>query len=106
MLAAGAAASVLHVRGTQTVIDENAGTFAMHGTLVGTWYTTSFVPSYDSPSLFAATGTEKFVGCVDANRDRHCGGSDPHGTRASPTSTGPTTTPSQERSSTVSACTP
>lgn len=79
VLAAGAAASVLHVRGTQTVIDENAGTFAMHGTLVGTWYTTSFVPSYDSPSLFAATGTEKFVGCVDANRDRHCGGSDPHG---------------------------
>jgi hypothetical protein len=33
------------VSGTQTVIDEAAGTFAMHGSLVGTWYNTKFVPT-------------------------------------------------------------
>jgi hypothetical protein len=61
LAAEAAAAPVIHARGTQTVIDANAGTFAMHGTLVGKWYTTSFVPTYHSPTLFAAKGTERFV---------------------------------------------
>ena len=77
---ASTAPAPLHVRGTQTVIDENAGTFAMHGTLVGTWFTTSFVPAYDSPTLFAAKGTERFVGCVDQNHNRACNVAEPQGT--------------------------
>jgi hypothetical protein len=52
----------------------------MHGTLVGTWFTTSFIPTYDSPTLFAAKGTERFVGCVDSNRNRTCNASEPQGT--------------------------
>ena len=80
VVAAEAAAAPIHARGTQTVIDETAGTFAMHGTLVGTWFTTSFIPTYDSPTLFAAKGTERFVGCVDSNRNRTCNASEPQGT--------------------------
>ncbi|MGH3138876.1 MAG: hypothetical protein ACRDQE_04010 [Gaiellales bacterium] len=80
VIAAEASAAPIHARGTQTVIDETAGTFAMHGTLVGTWFTTSFVPTYDSPTLFAAKGTERFVGCVDTNRNKTCNASEPQGT--------------------------
>ena len=82
VIAAEAAAAPIHARGTQTVIDETAGTFAMHGTLVGTWFTTSFVPTYDSPTLFAAKGTERFVGCVDTNRNKTCNASEPQGSDA------------------------
>jgi hypothetical protein len=67
------------VAGTQTVIDEAAGTFAMHGSLVGTWYTTKFVPRYASSSQFVATGKELFVGCLDANANASCDSEEPAG---------------------------
>ena len=35
----------VEVSGTQTVVDEANGTFAMHGSLVGVWQTTKFVPA-------------------------------------------------------------
>lgn len=60
------------VTGTQTVIDEAAGTFAMHGSLVGTWYNTKFVPQYASSSQFVASGKElcPSASLVRASRDR------------------------------------
>ena len=49
------------VSGQQTVIDEAAGTFAMHGSLVGTWYNTKFVPHYASSSQFVANAAASSV---------------------------------------------
>jgi hypothetical protein len=69
----------LDVSGTQTVVDEAAGTFAMHGSLTGTWQTTRFVPRYTSSSQFVATGRELFVGCVDSNANGSCDGGEPAG---------------------------
>ena len=60
------------VSGTETVVDEAAGTFALHGSLTGTWYTTTFVPRYTSSSHFVATGKELFVGCLDSNGNGSC----------------------------------
>ena len=39
--AAGAGSTVLTVRGTQTVVDEQKGRYEMHGSLVGAWNTTA-----------------------------------------------------------------
>ncbi len=77
---AGAAApATLHVRGTQTVVDEAAGTYRMHGSLVGAWATTAFTPTFESDTLFVGKGTERFNGCVDANRNGACGAAERHG---------------------------
>ena len=77
---AGAGTPVsVDVSGTQTVIDESAGTFAMHGSLVGTWQTTKFVPRYASSSQFVATGKELFVGCLDSNANGSCDAKEPAG---------------------------
>ena len=59
--------------GTQTVIDEEAGTFAMHGDLVGVWRITSFKELATTP-LFQAKGTERFRGCIDEGHDGSCSG--------------------------------
>jgi hypothetical protein len=67
------------VAGTQTVVDEAAGTAAMHGSLVGTWQTTKFVPRYQSASEFAATGKELFTGCLDTNQNGACDAREPAG---------------------------
>jgi hypothetical protein len=75
-----AAATTVPLSGTQTVFDEAKGIYQMHGSLVGTWYTTSFVPRYKSASPFVATGTEKFVGCIDSNRSAACDAGEPSGT--------------------------
>ena len=77
---AGAGTPVsVDVSGTQTVIDEAAGTFAMHGSLVGTWYNTKFVPHYASSSQFVASGKELFVGCLDSNANGSCDKKEPAG---------------------------
>ena len=70
--------SIARISGTETVIDESNGVFALHGSLVGTQYTTSFVPQYLSSSSIVATGTELFVGCLDANAN--CDAGEPSGT--------------------------
>ena len=75
--AAGAQARSVSVSGTQTVIDEEAGTFAMHGDLVGVWRITSFKELATTP-LFQAKGTERFRGCIDEGHDGSCSG-DPSG---------------------------
>jgi hypothetical protein len=70
----------VEVSGTQTVVDEAAGTAAMHGSLVGIWQTTEFVPRFASSSRFVATGKEVFTGCLDANQNGSCDKKDPSGT--------------------------
>lgn len=69
----------VQVSGTQTVVDESAGTSAMHGSLVGTWQITKFVPRYESASQFVATGKEVFTGCLDSNKNGACDKKEPAG---------------------------
>src|SRR3954453_16472866 len=75
--AAGAALAVaspahgagsIPISGTQTVVDENACTFKMHGSLVGDWAVPSFQVLDTSPVMHAK-GTERFAGCLDRGRD-------------------------------------
>ena len=56
----------------ETIVDESKGVYEMHGSLVGTWYVTSYVPRYQSQTQLAATGKERFVGCLDTNRNTSC----------------------------------
>ena len=60
----------VEVSGTQTVVDESAGTSAMHGSLVGAWQITKFVPRYASPSRFVGTGKEVFSRLPRLQRER------------------------------------
>jgi hypothetical protein len=80
LLVAGSAtaATSYPVSGEQTVVDEAAGTYKMHGGLVGDWATTSFTEIATSP-IYRAKGTEVFSGCLDVKRDGKCKG-DPSGT--------------------------
>jgi len=49
--------------------------------LIGRWRTTSFQFGVFTPSgVVTGTGTEAFDGCLDANGDASCGGSEPTGT--------------------------
>lgn len=78
--ASGATApKTYHVYGTQTVVDEDAGTYLMHGSLVGTWAITSYVPAYESDTLVVAEGTERFAGCIDQNHNGTCQRWERHG---------------------------
>ena len=76
--AAQAGAATYVVSGSQTAVDEKAGTYKMSGSLVGDWQQTSFTALATSP-LFRGEGTEVFSGCLDRGRDG-CGKHDPAGT--------------------------
>jgi hypothetical protein len=70
-LAAPASGKTHRLSGTQKVVDEDAGTFKMRGSLVGDWSTTSFEEVAD-PTYVHVRGTELFEGCLDRRRDRSC----------------------------------
>ena len=72
------AATAIPISGTQTVVDADAGTFKMQGSLVGDWAITSFHVLATKPRMHAK-GTERFSGCLDRGRDGSCTG-DPTGT--------------------------
>jgi hypothetical protein len=78
LAAPAGAATAYQVSGTQTVVDETAGTYKMHGSLVGDWSFTSYTEIATSP-IYRAKGTELFSGCLDVRRDGSCKG-DPSGT--------------------------
>jgi hypothetical protein len=78
--AAAAGAGTTQVDGVQTPIDPSAGTFAMTGSLIGLWTTTSFQLDGFTPSgVVLASGTEQFDGCFDSNANGACDGDDPQG---------------------------
>src|SRR5262245_51097968 len=72
-----AAGAPVRVVGSQTVVNEQEGKFAMHGSLVGPWQITSFTPTYVTKTQFAATGTELFTGCLDSNHSGSCDAGEP-----------------------------
>jgi hypothetical protein len=75
---ANAKTTTVPVSGAQTVVDEDAGTFKMSGSLIGDWQITSFTEIATAP-IYRAKGTELFSGCLDVRRDGSCKG-DPSGT--------------------------
>jgi hypothetical protein len=77
LAASAGAATTYQVSGKQTVVDEAAGTFRMHGGLIGDWAITSFTEIAKAP-VYRAKGTELFAGCLDVGRDGSCKG-DPTG---------------------------
>ena len=78
--ATSAAAKTVPLSGTQTTINEKKGIYKMHGSLRGRWYGLSFVPQAKSPSQLVAIGRERFVGCLDSNRNTVCDAAEPAGT--------------------------
>jgi hypothetical protein len=72
-MVAAAPASARFVSGKQTVVDENAGTYAMTGSLVGDWAITGFEEIATDP-VYRAKGTELFDGCLDRDRNGSCRG--------------------------------
>jgi hypothetical protein len=79
MVAAPATAKSYSVSGTQTVVNEEEGIFAMQGDLVGDWRIVAF-KEIPSEGLFQARGRELFDGCLDKGHDGSCGSGDPSGT--------------------------
>jgi len=77
--AAAASAATVRVSGTQTIVNEAAGSYQMHGTLVGNWQVTSLVPQMKAGMALAATGREFFAGCIDTSRNGSCEASEPTG---------------------------
>ena len=55
------------------------GTFVMSGDLIGCWYTDTGDVVSTSQNGIVFAGTEHFVGCLDADGNGVCGGSEPTG---------------------------
>ena len=80
----GARPAIVEVDGHQIPIDAGAGAYRMRGALIGDWnmLTAQMAPGYsetDAPWTIVQTGRERFVGCVDRDRSRHCDNGDPSG---------------------------
>src|SRR3712207_3724134 len=69
--------ATLHVEGTQIQVGENL--YDSLGGLLGDFWILTFDPLYESDSFVVGTGTERFVGCVDADLDGACAESEPSG---------------------------
>lgn len=80
VMSSTAVAGTIKVSGTQTVIDEKAGTYEMHGSLVGKWSITAYSEHYKTSSTYVAGGKEKFVGCIDTDGNKACDSGEPAGT--------------------------
>jgi hypothetical protein len=78
LAAPAGAATTFRVAGSQTVVNEEEGTYKMTGGLKGDWATTSFKEIAKAP-LYRGRGTERFTGCLDRRGDGSCAG-DPAGT--------------------------
>lgn len=102
IVGASASATAAPVSGVQSPPDKTAGqagdlcrasdpvtggtpvlSNTMAGSLVGCWYTDIFETIKSSSNgEILAIGTEHFVGCLDADRNKRCASHDPHGTLA------------------------
>ena len=83
--AAGAVAAAdppsVTVKGTQTIVNESKGKFAVQGDLLGTWDVTAFTIHYQGPDgKFVGSGKELFKGCRDGDRNGSCDAGESKGT--------------------------
>jgi hypothetical protein len=77
--AASADAGTIKLSGTQTIVDEAAGKYAMTGSLVGTWNVTAFKENYSTRSSYVGSGKERFAGCLDSDGNGTCDAGEPTG---------------------------
>jgi hypothetical protein len=78
---AGTGSTVLTLHGTQTVVDEQKGRYAMHGSLIGAWSTTAFTLNYaGADGQVVVSGKETFAGCHDTDHSGVCDTGEPKGT--------------------------
>ena len=74
-------AAPITVRGTQTIVNEAKGQYAMQGDLLGSWNVTAFTTHYQgSDGQFVGSGKELFRGCRDLDRNSTCDTGEPKGT--------------------------
>ena len=79
--AVASGATPVNVKGTQTIVNESKGMYAMHGDLLGSWLTTAFTTNYQgADGQFVGSGKELFTGCRDADRSGACDAGEPKGT--------------------------
>jgi hypothetical protein len=80
MLASTAQAGVIQVGGVQSPQHAD-GSYSMAGSLVGTWWPTSFdLQGFEPSGGIQGSGTEMFVGCLDVNGNAACDADDVSGT--------------------------
>jgi hypothetical protein len=78
---ASAESGPVKLKGTQTVVNEAKGLYAMKGSLIGSWKISAFKVNYSGPDgEFVGSGKELFKGCLDADGDGTCAAGDPRGT--------------------------
>jgi hypothetical protein len=68
----------VHVSGTQTLVQAPTE-YRMHGDLIGDWTMAPLQTLFQSKTLYVESGVERFVGCIDRNRNKHCGRREPSG---------------------------
>jgi hypothetical protein len=79
-LASAAQAGAIQVSGVQSAPQAD-GSNLMSGSLIGTWWTTSFfLQGFEPSGGIQGSGTETFVGCMDTNANGVCDVVDPTGT--------------------------
>jgi hypothetical protein len=62
----------VHVSGEQFPVPGTVN-YTMAGALVGDWLVNARKPSlHSATTLYAEAGTERFIGCIDSNRDGDC----------------------------------
>jgi hypothetical protein len=83
----GAGATIVRgdqfIAGSQNCPNAQPDTYRMAGDLVGCWYTLTFdvTQANDNPGgKFKASGTERFVGCLNTNGNTTCDPGEPSGT--------------------------
>jgi hypothetical protein len=79
-LASVAQAGTIQVSGVQSP-QQADGSYLMGGSLIGVWWITSFyVRGWEVSGGVQGSGTETFVGCLDANGNATCDSGDAAGT--------------------------
>jgi hypothetical protein len=73
----------VYVGGMQITDDAAKGLYTMEGDLVGKWTLFRTNILHDVPTLYAESGVETFVGCLDRNFNKKCGRHEPRGTMTS-----------------------
>jgi hypothetical protein len=71
---------VMQMRGTQEVVDPVSGVYAMNGGLLGIMVVTGFeVRNISTAGVLTASGTERFIGCLDLDGSATCEPGEPTG---------------------------
>lgn len=71
-VASPAGAATYELSGTQVSVTPGGEWALNYGGLLGAWNIDAFTPDEFVPPIFHGTGSEKFIGCLNLNRDGDC----------------------------------